>query len=264
MSKFMAEFLVGSSASTKKTMASLYKNHFREDEKLETLLEEWLEKELAPASISKLFTLYRAWHLYKFDKEPRNFTRLKRRVSRNVKNGKKLAWTREQAEKALDVAFISDKPLYETMLFALHTGVRKGELFGLTWHCVDLFSGYIEISRSWDEPATKTGAVRYVPMSPDVEKLLSGKFVVGCSGLVFDRFEPNCRLSVICKNAEVPHLTFHGLRHTFATLALEAGESPRKVAEILGHSRTSTTIDFYWGSQDPFNNFGILPRRKHE
>ena len=45
--------------------------------------------------------------------------------------------------------------------------------------------------------------------------------------------------------AALPHLTFHGLRHAHATLALSAGVNPKIVSERLGHSSISVTMDIY-------------------
>ena len=42
-----------------------------------------------------------------------------------------------------------------------------------------------------------------------------------------------------------PHLTFHGLRHAHATLALTAGINPKVVSERLGHSTIAVTMDIY-------------------
>jgi integrase len=49
----------------------------------------------------------------------------------------------------------------------------------------------------------------------------------------------------IVRDAGLPHLTLHGLRHSFATLALLNGIAAKVVAEILGHSSTRVTEDVY-------------------
>ena len=43
----------------------------------------------------------------------------------------------------------------------------------------------------------------------------------------------------------LPHLTFHGLRHAFATLALKKNISPKIVSHALGHSKIGITMDLY-------------------
>ena len=45
--------------------------------------------------------------------------------------------------------------------------------------------------------------------------------------------------------AELPHIRFHDLRHSAATLALTQGIHPKVVAEMLGHSKISLTLDVY-------------------
>ena len=44
---------------------------------------------------------------------------------------------------------------------------------------------------------------------------------------------------------DLPHLTFHGLRHAFATLGLIAGIPAKIVSEALGHSTIGITLDLY-------------------
>lgn len=46
-------------------------------------------------------------------------------------------------------------------------------------------------------------------------------------------------------NAGMPRVRFHDLRHTYATLLLEAGEHPKVVQELLGHSQITMTLDTY-------------------
>ena len=49
----------------------------------------------------------------------------------------------------------------------------------------------------------------------------------------------------LVKAHRLPHLTFHGLRHAHATLALTAGINPKIVSERLGHSSVAVTMDIY-------------------
>jgi integrase len=52
-------------------------------------------------------------------------------------------------------------------------------------------------------------------------------------------------LRPLLKKAGLPPLTFHELRHTFATFHLASGEKPKVIQETLGHSSIKTTMDTY-------------------
>jgi len=52
-------------------------------------------------------------------------------------------------------------------------------------------------------------------------------------------------LAALVKELELPHLSFHDLRHAFATLSLVVGINPKVVSEALGHSSVTITLDLY-------------------
>jgi integrase len=53
------------------------------------------------------------------------------------------------------------------------------------------------------------------------------------------------KLKIILKNAELPLIRFHDLRHTFATHATDGGVDPKTLSGILGHTNASFTLDTY-------------------
>ena len=53
------------------------------------------------------------------------------------------------------------------------------------------------------------------------------------------------RMRVLLKNAGLPIIRFHDLRHTFATHALTSGVDGKTLSEILGHTNASFTLDTY-------------------
>jgi len=126
-----------------------------------------------------------------------------------------------------------------------HAGLRKGEVFGLGWSDVDYSRQILEISRSYDGP-TKSGKNRIIPIAKPLYNLLYVQEYQAWEGRITQPFNPGPILRKTCKAVGVPEITFHGLRHTFATLALDSGMSIREVQELLGHANASTTIDIYW------------------
>jgi integrase len=59
----------------------------------------------------------------------------------------------------------------------------------------------------------------------------------------------------VAEKAGIPHISIHGIRHMLATFLIASGEDPRTVADLLGHSRTSVTVDTY---------SHVMPHRKRE
>ena len=104
------------------------------------------------------------------------------------------------------------------------------------------------------ETKTETG-VRCIEMPPSVAELLMNRKQTAITEWVFPAFlnpeqpiHPQAayrKLKVILKNAELPLIRFHDLRHTFATHATQGGVDPKTLAGILGHTNASFTLDTY-------------------
>ncbi len=153
--------------------------------------------------------------------------------------------------------------LYLPYMLALHTGMRRGEAWGLLWDDVDVLNNKITIQRSYRGP-TKSGKSRIVPISFALEKALLAVLPRSSynytAPVIRSLFDPNPLLKAACKKAGIREtITFHTLRHSFATLALEAGRSPALVSRMLGHSSISVTLDVYWSVGDQKLDLGFLP-----
>lgn len=156
---------------------------------------------------------------------------------------------------------------------AASTGMRRGELLGLRWRDVDLKAqrlsvrqtiisvGY-EVIRS--DPKTAKGArtidldghtvraLRAHRAEQRLERQLLALPEYG-EGLVFCRengepYHPDLVRQSFERRVSasaVPRIRFHDLRHTHATLMLQAGVRPKVVSERLGHSTVAFTMDVY-------------------
>jgi integrase len=161
-------------------------------------------------------------------------------------------------------------------VLAVHTGMRRGELLGLQWEDVYLDDIYptIRVRRTLTrkgtgyvlgEPKTKNSrrSVRLTPGAVEVlrthrarqaeEKLRTGS-LYGDQSLVFagkggGLINPsNLRqrsLIPLLKRAGLPHITFHDLRHTCASLLFQRKVHPKFVQELLGHASVAITLDSY-------------------
>ncbi len=159
---------------------------------------------------------------------------------------------------------VRGKPHETLFVVAVTTAMRQGELFGLQWGDIDLEAGTIIVKRTLQRihgeihlgrPKTGKGR-RNVPLPELARKaLLDHKpKQVKPDGWVFTdgdgnplRKENVSRRYLIkrLEDANLPTITFHGLRHTAATLLLYLGEHPKVVQELLGHAEIATTLDIY-------------------
>lgn len=152
----------------------------------------------------------------------------------------------EERARLLDACRKSEyKPLYMIVLFAITTGMRRGELIGLRWPDVDLDRGIAVLHN------TKNGDRRSVPIVPEVGALLRehGKvrkldndlvFASEGKGAVwFDKFWYRA-----LKEAKVKDFRFHDLRHTAASYLAMSGATTPEIAAVLGH-RTLAMVKRY-------------------
>ena len=167
------------------------------------------------------------------------------------------------------------KTHYYTLFYtALFTGMRRGELLALTWANIDLDMATISVTqtlhrlsngqyvirqpksshsrRQVDLPPTLALLLRQYEAEQELEKILVGKPLAG-SDLVFSHpdgspLDPHVvshAFAKVLKKAGLPHIRFHDLRHTHATLLLKAGIHPKIVSERLGHANIGITLDTY-------------------
>lgn len=155
-------------------------------------------------------------------------------------------------------------------LMAIGTGLRQGELLGLTWDDVDLDAGVVNVrhtldrtSRTLGEPKTErsrrvltlplpvTAALLRHRSRQDAERVAAR--VWGSKGFVFastvggpiDAGRVTRALHEVLTKAGIRQQRFHDLRHAYATLQLEAGADLFHVSRTLGHANIGTTSDVY-------------------
>lgn len=180
-------------------------------------------------------------------------------------------WDGQEAQRFL--AHARSDRLWAAWALALCTGMRQSEILGLRWTDVDLENGRLTAQQTltsigykptFETPKSDFGC-RTLDLNPQTvrilrehrrsqaeEKLAWGPSYVD-SGLVFTRengelVHPNAlarRFSFLIKESGVSKIGFHGLRHTSASLALQAGVNILVVSKRLGHASVSFTLDTY-------------------
>ncbi|MDE2039548.1 MAG: site-specific integrase [Elusimicrobia bacterium] len=142
--------------------------------------------------------------------------------------------TAEERRKLLETSPDNLKP---AILMALKTGMRQSEIFNLRWKEVDLAHETISVTH------TKSKKLREIPIHPELKAFFelmpqTSPYVLcdkAGQKMVFDgairkAFE---RLK---KDLGMPELTFHALRHNFASELISKGADIRTVQEYMGHS----------------------------
>jgi integrase len=161
------------------------------------------------------------------------------------------------------------KKIYGVDLF---TGLRQGEILGLTRDCVDFQKGTIFIYRQLQKikgeyifAPLKNDKTRCITPAPTIMEILkdqkkiqddwrikAGEAWEG-TNLVFSNelgqhlahFTVYKHLKLIVRSIGMPATRFHDLRHSYAVASLQSGDDIKTVQENLGHQTASFTLDVY-------------------
>jgi integrase len=164
----------------------------------------------------------------------------------------RLRWlTPEDATRLLDVCRESrNTDLLDLVEFALFTGMRRGEVLGLTWERVDRARGVVLVD------ITKNGRRREAPLNSRADAVLARRGSKS-TGLVFgsrrwDHFRTAWDLAV--QRAKLVDFHFHDLRHTFASWAVQRGATLQEVKDLLGHSSLAMVMRYAHLSPEHLRN----------
>jgi integrase/predicted RNA-binding Zn-ribbon protein involved in translation (DUF1610 family) len=180
------------------------------------------------------------------------------------------AWSAEQLAGFL--CSVRDDRLFALWRLLAMTGARRGEALGLRWDDLDVEAATITIRRALvplggevqiSEPKTARGRRRLAldPLTMEALKAHAARQAderSACdawdeSGYIFtteegqplDPHRVSKAFERRLRAAALPRIPLHGLRHTYATLALSSGVNPRIVSGRLGHSTVALTLDIY-------------------
>lgn len=183
------------------------------------------------------------------------------------------AWDAPTLRRFLAASAAAEDRLYPLWVLLATTGMRRGEALGLRWRDIDFEGGRVSVVQtiiqigtkaSISEPKTRRGR-RAISLDPATvailreqrRRTLQERLLVGPDftdlDLVFHKpdgtwLKPDAVSATFLRRGrryDAPRLTLHGLRHTWASLALERGIHPRVVQERLGHSTIAITLGIY-------------------
>jgi integrase len=182
------------------------------------------------------------------------------------------ALSAEEARLLMDTA--KGDRLEALVVLDLATGLRLGELLGLTWRSIDLDAGSLRVEASLQrtsnglelvEPKTArsrrqilveprvAAALRRHRASQEMERRVAGSdWMQGDYVFTTTTGQPldgskisRTWLPNLLKKAGLPRIRFHDLRHSYASIALSRGIHPKVVQEAMGHSTIAVTMDTY-------------------
>lgn len=163
--------------------------------------------------------------------------------------------TREEVARLLAVAAESSMLQHVAIALAVHTGLRKGELFGLRWQDIDIDTRRLTVARSY-AGTPKSGKARHLRLPVELVPLLRqwrDECPPSPSGLVLPHgitaskmicIDALCGLPRLMRLAGIRRLLrpWHTLRHTFASHYMMSGGNILALQKILGHADLRITM----------------------
>lgn len=188
---------------------------------------------------------------------------------RSIPKVEQHAWTAEQLKTFLRAA--SGHRFFAAFWVIANTGMRRSELLGLRWSDVDLTAGTLSINRGLvavayevHESRGKTrNSRRQLDLDPTTVAVLAtwrdwqhaehqavgladpAWMFTDTSGAPIHPHTISQAFGRVTRNADVPVIRLHDVRHTHATLLLKAGVPVKVVSERLGHTTPTFTIETY-------------------
>ncbi len=218
------------------------------------------KKGLAPASVKhclviirEIFNKAKAWNLYKGENPIKG---VKMPV---LQNQRERFLSYEEAENLLMKLKTKSPIIHDMALISLHTGMRAGEIFNLKGYDLDLENELINISDPKNKASRKvymTGAVKEILLKRKPKKPESFVFtgrakkktdnaekkIAGVSNTFFRVADSlNLNQGITDRRQKI---TFHSLRHTFASWLALRGETIQTIGELLGHKSLAMTMRY--------------------
>lgn len=169
--------------------------------------------------------------------------------------------TKEEIKKVLEVAETEYPDFYPILITTIYSGMRRGEVLGLTWDCINFDKSIIKVRKSLYKGTLSTPktdcSIRDIQVPSKLIQVLKQykKFAVENEfNLVFTQKNGkpidadnlmNRRYRKILKLAGVKQIRFHDLRHTYASLLISKDLNFKYIQKQMGHSSFEVTMNTY-------------------
>lgn len=177
----------------------------------------------------------------------------------------------EQMQALFDA--VKNEPLYPLIRITALYGLRRSELLGLKWDSIDFENGLLtikhtvsKVTKAVEKDKTKNGSsFRSFPLTPEARAIFNTEKATEASNSALLKkaylkndyvfkwddghtYSPDYisrQFSKLLKKYGLPHIRFHELRHSCASMLINAGFTLKDVQEWLGHSDIKMTANIY-------------------
>lgn len=167
-------------------------------------------------------------------------------VKQYAVQGRERFLTKEEIERLRTaVEKSTNKQLKYIIALLLMLGCRKRELLNAKWEHIDLDQ------RSWKVPLSKSGKARHIPLSNDavelfkkLPRLRNCPYALPNPKTLKPYGDIHAQWHTACRKAGLKDVRIHDLRHTFASMLVNSGQSLFVVSRALGHSNIAQTARY--------------------
>ena len=221
------------------------------------------------------YVLLKTVFAYALDCDLLHTSPVKKQHRPKVKHIKTKSYNREETDRLINMLKDVDLQHQAMIRLPLAIGCRLGELAGLRWNDIDFETGIVSIKATRQYIDKANGVVEGTPKTekssrecyvPQIvidilaefkaEVVANQKFLgrelaeeafvfVNANGQPLYPSSPNAWFREFLARHKLPKITFHGLRHTCASLLLAQGIDAAAIADLLGHSTPVTTLNTY-------------------
>jgi integrase len=179
---------------------------------------------------------------------------------RKVPKKRKVALNHEEANKLLLEAKRQDHPYYLVWLLSMFLGCRRSELAGLKWTDIDFESRLVFIERQMipgeglvpypkdKEPRPTPLHIGLIPLLKEYKLKAQSEFVIELEDSDWKWGNQAKVIKDFCTEIGIKEITHHQLRNTFIMLSLADDVGLAYVKESVGHTKLSTTDEYYTAS----------------
>lgn len=224
-------------------------------------IEEWhsiiLSKNLSPNRTRQIHTYFSSLfnYFHKIDDTLKNPCKIAGMIGSKRNLYEMQTWSHDEYKKV--IKFILDEEIKLMLEVFFWTGIRKSELYGLTWKDFDE-SGILSINKAYVKLKGE-GKFKYTSLKNDASyrKIELPKFLTedlkefshkkAKSEPIFQWSKKKLEESIrtACAKASVKRIRVHDLRHSHATMLINSGLNLVLISRRLGHAKVSTTLNLY-------------------